>query len=69
MYQESFFVEHQSTLSMLYLGYFEMGKVNTIEGNLLNITLFQYKLDVKSKEISEEDSMLNFGNIGNKSIF
>lgn len=56
-------------VSISYLGYFKIGKVNKIKENDISITLFHYKLHTKSEQVVEHDVLLNFGNIGSKTIF
>ena len=58
-----------TAVSILYLGYFKIGKVTDIKEKDINITLFQYNLHVKTEQIIEHDVLLNFGNIGLKTIF
>ncbi len=43
--------------------------MNQILDKSIYVTLFHYKLDIKSEQISEQDIILNFGNIGSKTIF
>ncbi|CAF1142639.1 unnamed protein product [Rotaria sordida] len=49
--------------------YFKIGKVYEINDNLINITWFHYKVDVKSEQVTQQEVLFNFGNIGPKSIF
>ncbi len=46
-----------------------IGKVNNIQENSMNITLFHYKLDVKSEQTIQDDVLINFGNIDSKPVF
>jgi hypothetical protein len=55
--------------SSLYLDGFRIGKINDIDENRFCITLFHYKLDIRCENIMEDDVLINFGNIGSKTIF
>ncbi len=48
-------------MSIIYLDGFRIGKVNEMKENLIHITLFHYKLDVKTEVIKQNDVILNFG--------
>jgi hypothetical protein len=56
-------------ISIIYLGYFRIGKVNNIQENSMNITLFHYKLEVKSGQTIQHDVLINFVNIDSKPVF
>ena len=57
------------TVSVVYLGTFQLGQINEIKQNHMIISLFQYKLDRKTAHISPQDILLNFGGNGGKSTF
>ncbi|CAF1578543.1 unnamed protein product [Rotaria magnacalcarata] len=48
---------------------FKLGKINEIKQNHIIISLFQYKLDKKTEQISPQDILLNFGGNSTKSTF
>lgn len=54
---------------MIHSAFFRMGKVNQVHGDSIHVTLFNFKLDIKSSQIGQDDVIVNFGNIGSKTIF
>jgi len=48
---------------------FRIGKVNHVQDQLIQVTLFNLKLDKKSETINQHDILLKFGNIGSKATF
>jgi hypothetical protein len=56
-------------VAIISLDGFHLGKVTDIEENMINITLFNYKLDIKTEMVTDEDIILNFGPHQSKSIF
>ncbi len=48
---------------------FKMGKISVVNEHILSVTLFHHKLDVKTEVIMDDDILMNFGNIGSKTIF
>jgi hypothetical protein len=65
--------EHSKNLNVsvaiIYLDRFRIGKVNEVQESMINITLFHYKLDIKTEMVTDEDIILNFGPHQAKSIF
>jgi hypothetical protein len=43
---------------------FRIGKRTKVLDNTYQITLFNYKLDIKTESITDDNILFNFGNIG-----
>jgi hypothetical protein len=56
-------------VAIISLDGFRLGKITDIEDNMINITLFNYKLDIKTEIVTNDDIILNLGPHQSKSIY
>ncbi len=55
--------------NFIYLDGFRVGKVVEVQEKMINVTLFHYKLDIKTETVMNDDIIINFGPHQSKSIF
>lgn len=56
-------------MMLFVLDYYKIGKVKEIKNNDITVSLFHYKLGVRSEQIINSDVIVSLGNVGAKSVF